>query len=191
MTIMKPRSLYVFLLFATLVVFLWSAGCTQNSQSERKVIESTGVLKMPDSFGSSLRIIGDDGLVYLPSPFPYVHFRDGDSVAFTAITQPDPLYPISSGIPVEIVFMQQLPEGNGYIYGFGNVTYVPLEGGFYGINVDTGGAEGTLKYYPLDMDEEFQKDGLHVSFTAKGSPGTMTTVQWGIPVNIVRMKALS
>ena len=43
---------------------------------------------------------------------------------------------------------------------------------------------------PLDLDSEFKQDGIVVSFTAKGSPDTMTTAQWGLPVNIVRMKKL-
>ncbi len=47
------------------------------------------------------------------------------------------------------------------------------------------------RYLPLDLDSEFSEDGIVVSFTAKGNPDVITISQWGLPVNIVRMKKLT
>ncbi|MEI6840802.1 MAG: hypothetical protein WCK53_06025, partial [Methanomicrobiales archaeon] len=111
-------------------------------------------------------------------------------VAFSGYTISDPYYPVQAGIPIEIVLMRQIPGNSGYIYGVGNVTYIAIEGGFYGIVVDTGGESGVVQYLPLDLDKEFSQDGIVVSFTAKGKPDAVTIAQWGLPVNIVRMKNL-
>ena len=44
----------------------------------------------------------------------------------------------------------------------GTIEYIPLEGGFYGIVTDEG-----EKYLPLNLPEEFMKDGLRIWFKAK------------------------
>ena len=66
----------------------------------------------------------------------------------------------------------------------GTVTYVDLEGGFYGINADDGQA-----YLPLDLDTHFQKDGLRVRFKAR-KDSVATAQQWGIPIRIILMSTL-
>ncbi len=180
----------VLLLVFILAIFSLLSGCTNNMVAERTIVDDTGVLKLPDMFGSSLKITGDDGLTYIPSPFPSDLFKNGDRIAFSGHTIPNPYYPIQTGIPVDLVLMRQIPGDNGYIYGIGNVTYINTEGGFYGIVVDTGGEPGVAKYLPLDLDSEFAQDGIVVSFTAKGQPDAITIAQWGLPVNIVRMKKL-
>ena len=187
---MIKNHVYILLLVVILAIFSVVAGCTNTVVSERTSLDGTGVLNLPDMFGSSLKITGDDGLIYLPSPFPRDHFKNGDRVAFSGYTISDPYYPIQAGIPIEIVLMRQIPDNSGYIYGVGNVTYIAIEGGFYGIVVDTGGESGAIQYLPLDLDKEFSQDGIVVSFTAKGKPDAVTIAQWGLPVNIVRMKNL-
>jgi len=174
-----------------LVIFVIFSGCTNTMVPERTIVDGTGVLHLPDMFGSSLKITGDDGLVYIPTSFPHDHFNNGDRVAFSGRTIPNPYYPVQTGIPVELVLMRQIPGNDGYIYGVGNMTYISTEGGFYGITVDTVGKSGVVQYLPLDLDSEFKQDGIVVSFTAKGNPGAITTAQWGLPVNIVRMKQLT
>ena len=104
---------------------------------------------------------------------------------------PNPYYPVQTGIPVDLILLRQISGDNGYIYGIGNVTYITTEGGFYGIVVDTGGKSGVVRYLPLDLDPEFSQDGIRVSFTAYGRPDVITISQWGLPVNIVRMKKLT
>ena len=46
-------------------------------------------------------------------------------------------------------------------------------------------------YLPLDLDPSFHRTELVVSFTANGRPDVITISQWGLPVNIVRMKKLT
>jgi hypothetical protein len=153
-------------------------------------MDGTGVLNLPDMFGSPLKITGDDGLIYIPSPFPADHFKNGDKVSFSGRTIPNPYYPVQTGIPIDLVLMRQISGNAGYIYGIGNVTFISSEGGFYGIVVDTGGKSGVVQYLPVDLDTEFAEDGMVVSFTAKWNPDVITIAQWGDPVNIVRMKKL-
>ena len=64
----------------------------------------------------------------------------------------------------------------------GTIKYVSLEGGFYGIESDKG-----EKYLPLNLPEEFKKDGLRVWFKAK--PKRVTGIyMWGKPVEILEIK---
>ena len=64
----------------------------------------------------------------------------------------------------------------------GTVKYIPLEGGFYGIETDKG-----EKYLPLNLPDEFKKDGLRVQFKAKLKK--VAAIQmWGTPVEILKIK---
>ena len=66
----------------------------------------------------------------------------------------------------------------------GTVRYIPLEGGFYGIETDKG-----EKYLPLNLPEEYKKDGLKVWF--RGRPKKTATAQmWGTPVEILEIKKI-
>ena len=64
----------------------------------------------------------------------------------------------------------------------GTVTYVDLEGGFYGIVADDG-----TRYLPQNLPEEFAQDGLEVSFTAKVLEDVATIQQWGTPIEIIEI----
>ena len=67
----------------------------------------------------------------------------------------------------------------------GTVTYMDLEGGFYGIVGDDGG-----KYFPINLDESFREDGLRVRFTVRERNDVMTTTMWGTTVEITAMERL-
>lgn len=69
------------------------------------------------------------------------------------------------------------------ITGTGTVTYIDLEGGFYGIIGDDG-----ARYLPLDLEEAYQQDGLEVRFTLTPAEGMVTIQQWGMPVNVVSIE---
>ena len=71
-------------------------------------------------------------------------------------------------------------ESADHITGNGTITYIDLEGGFYGIIADDG-----EHYFPLDLDERYQVDGMRITFTGKVAHDTVTIQQWGIPVEIV------
>ena len=65
------------------------------------------------------------------------------------------------------------------IIEIGTIKYIWLEGRFYGIITDKGG-----KYLPVNLPEEFKKDGLKVWFKAR--PKKIVTIyQWGEPVEIL------
>ncbi|RMF89464.1 MAG: hypothetical protein D6733_06250, partial [Methanobacteriota archaeon] len=70
------------------------------------------------------------------------------------------------------------------VSGTGTVRYIGLEGGFYGIVSDDG-----KNYDPLNLPEEFKKDGLKVSFEAEKS-NAYTTHMWGTAIDIKEIKKL-
>jgi inhibitor of cysteine peptidase len=61
----------------------------------------------------------------------------------------------------------------------GTVTFVDLEGGFYGIIGDDG-----TRYYPLQLDEQYKVDGLRVAFAFEPVKDIATIQMWGEPVNL-------
>ena len=58
----------------------------------------------------------------------------------------------------------------------GTVTYVDLEGGFYGIVADDG-----TRYLPLDLPEAFAQDGLAVTAEVIVKEDVATIQQWAHP----------
>ena len=78
---------------------------------------------------------------------------------------------------------------NRVIEGTGTITYVEVEGGFYGLIWDN--VSGRLKQLdPTNLPSEFKKDGLRVSFKAKILADQMSVHMWGIPVEILEMNQL-
>jgi hypothetical protein len=63
--------------------------------------------------------------------------------------------------------------------------YLAMEGGFYGIDADSGG-----HYRPVNLPKEYARDGLRVRFCAEPLEGVMSFHMWGTPVEIVRMEPL-
>ena len=61
----------------------------------------------------------------------------------------------------------------------GTVTFVDLEGGFYGIIGDDG-----TQYYPLQLDEQYKTDGLRVAFAYEPVKDIATIQMWGDPVSL-------
>jgi hypothetical protein len=164
------------------------AGCLSSPALERKVINGTGTLYLPDLFGSALRIESDHGIIYTPATFPDIGFKNGMKVEFIGAISQNPYYPIETTIPLDLILLHPLPGTKGPVYGTGTVTHVDIEGGFFGITVDTKGQGGTIRYYPLDLDKEFQVDGLMISFSGEEQPDVVTTSQWGTPLFLTRVR---
>jgi inhibitor of cysteine peptidase len=61
----------------------------------------------------------------------------------------------------------------------GTVTFVDLEGGFYGITGDDG-----TNYYPVQLDEQYRIDGLRVAFEYEPVKDGVTIQMWGEPVDL-------
>jgi hypothetical protein len=67
----------------------------------------------------------------------------------------------------------------------GTVTYIPLEGGFYGIAGDDG-----KNYYPVNLEPYYQENGTRIVFTFVPEPDVATTAMWGIPIRITTIRTL-
>lgn len=66
------------------------------------------------------------------------------------------------------------------VSGRGTITYIDLEGGFYGIITDEG-----AKYLPLNLPDGYASDGTEVDFTAVITQDCATIAMWGVPVNLL------
>ncbi|MEN3184484.1 MAG: hypothetical protein ABDK93_05760 [Atribacterota bacterium] len=66
----------------------------------------------------------------------------------------------------------------------GQVVYVPLEGGFFGIVGDNG-----VRYEPVNLPEEFQVDGLRVLFIAEHVDGASAHM-WGELIRLTHIEAV-
>ncbi|MBI2831089.1 MAG: hypothetical protein HYX79_02395 [Chloroflexi bacterium] len=73
--------------------------------------------------------------------------------------------------------------GPDIVSGTGTITYLNLEGGFYGIVGDDG-----QKYDPMNLDRAFQQDGLKVKFQVKLRKDVATIRMWGTPVEIISIE---
>lgn len=65
----------------------------------------------------------------------------------------------------------------------GEVTYLPIEGGFWGI-ISTDGQ----RYDPGALPREFQQPGLRVRIVARRAPGRLSFRQWGQAIDIVTLE---
>jgi inhibitor of cysteine peptidase len=68
----------------------------------------------------------------------------------------------------------------------GTITFIDLEGGFYGIKGDDG-----TEYHPLQLDEHFKKDGLRVAFAYEPVKDPATISTWGNPVNLMFIEEIA
>ena len=67
----------------------------------------------------------------------------------------------------------------------GTIKYINLEGGFYGIVADNG-----QKLDPLNLKDEFKKDGLRVKFVYSLKKGTVNVHQWGKIIEILSIRKI-
>ena len=72
------------------------------------------------------------------------------------------------------------PEPERVVSAVGVVTYVDLEGGFYGLVVGD-----SARYNPTNLDPEFQEDGLRVRFRGVLQEDVLTTQMWGRPLELL------
>ena len=77
------------------------------------------------------------------------------------------------------------PSDENTVSGTGTVAYIDLEGGFYGIEA----ADGT-RYYPLNLGEDFQVDGISVEFSGIPREDVATIVQWGTPLELTSIRSI-
>ena len=71
-----------------------------------------------------------------------------------------------------------LPQDSG-LSGIGQVRWVDIEGGFYGIITPDG-----ARYLPVNLPEGYRVDGVTVTFTGISPPDLVSMQMWGEPVEI-------
>lgn len=73
-----------------------------------------------------------------------------------------------------------------YESGSGQVIYINLEGGFYGIKTDDG-----KNLEPINLSEEFKIDGIRISFNYKPRTDLASFRMWGTIVELSEIKRIS
>lgn len=71
------------------------------------------------------------------------------------------------------------------VEGYGTVRYVDLEGGFYGIYADDG-----ERYDPINLDEEYQQDGLRIYFEGRIRDDVASFHMWGTLIEITNLRTI-
>ncbi|MDW7732113.1 MAG: protease inhibitor I42 family protein [Methanolobus sp.] len=77
-----------------------------------------------------------------------------------------------------LLIVNVIPEDK-LIKANGTVNYIELEGGFYGITDQNG-----THYDPVNLDDEFKKDGLEIEFTAYPRDDLASIHMWGRLIEI-------
>ena len=74
---------------------------------------------------------------------------------------------------------------DNYVEGTGEIKYIDLEGGFYGIVSDDG-----EHYDPKNLPDDFKEDGLLVSFKLVVLENQVSYHMWGEVVRIINIEKL-
>ncbi|WP_346866174.1 DUF333 domain-containing protein [Methanocalculus sp. MSAO_Arc2] len=175
------RAIFVILaMCACAAIFLVAAGCVNDEPPKGPEITGIGVVQYIDLEGGFYGIVADDGKEYLPLNLPEELKVDGTEVTFRGVIKEDVVTIYMWGTPLQITRIQK-DAAEQYIIGTGVITYIDLEGGFYGILSEEG------RFLPIT--EEYQDFiALHVDrlvdFTVQ--PKDVATIhQWGQPVEII------
>jgi len=86
---------------------------------------------------------------------------------------------------IGIVGCRNICKGYETISGTGTIKFIYLEGGFYGIIGDNGD-----HYDPINLNQEFQVDGLRVRFEAKIRDDLASFHMWGTIIEIIKIEKL-
>ncbi len=157
-----------------------ACGCMAAGGEDRPAdrISGNGTITYVDLEGGFYGIVADDGRRFLPVDLPAEYRQDDLRVRFVVDVLEDTASTQQWGTPVEIVELE-MGDTRRTVAADGTVTYVDLEGGFYGLVTDDG------NYLPLNLNETWQVDGMNVTFVAGVQENTMTIQQWGVPVEVI------
>jgi hypothetical protein len=90
---------------------------------------------------------------------------------------------------IGLVFVLMIVSFSGcidnYIQDTGTIQFNDFEGGFYGIVGDDG-----EKYNPINLQLEFEEDGIRVSYTLKILENQESIHQWGLMVEIIKIERI-
>ena len=82
-----------------------------------------------------------------------------------------------------LLFSASCGMSSEYVQAEGTVTYVDLEGGFWGITTGDG-----RKFDPVNLPDEFKQDNLKVKVTLKPRDELAGMHMWGQMVEVVEIK---
>jgi hypothetical protein len=147
-------------------------------------ISQNGTIRYVDLNNGTYGIFADNGQKYLPVNLDSLYKTDGLRVNFSA-------YPAERtsigtwGSPVRLITIAWTGEPlEPTISLTGNVTWVNLGGGFYGIMGD----DGNL-YIPSNLDKKFMNNEFQVDFTAEKINDKLGRSRlWGIPIEIMAIE---
>ncbi|HOB17399.1 MAG TPA: DUF333 domain-containing protein [Candidatus Methanoculleus thermohydrogenotrophicum] len=165
----------------TLIAAVIACGCMAVGGEDElpdDCISGIGTVTYVDLEGGFYGIVADDGERYLPTDLPAEYRKDGLRVRFTADVARDNATIQQWGTPIDIVSIEE-GDTRRTVTMNGTITYIDLEGGFYGIIAEDG-----MNYYPSNLLEEYQIDGLRVRFSADVEEDTAGFQMWGTPVKI-------
>ena len=156
------------------------------SRTGTGLVTKNGTVHWIDISDGFYGIITDDGDHYIPATLPPAFQQDGIRVTFTGVTTPISPSIRMWGTPLRVLSIDRIPDTSGTIETTGTVTWVPLEGGFFGIIGDDG-----TQYDPVNLPEEYARDGLRISFTAAENGDVVSYHMWGTIVTLTRCSPLS
>jgi len=150
-----------------------------------QIIQETGTVRSIDSNEDIFLIITRDGTHYLPINLPDKYAIDGLDIEFKAYKMPINPAVRMQGTPIRIISITPVPQEEGNSATPGTVTWVPIEGGFYGITADDG-----TKYDPLNLPDKYAQDGLRIGFTAVEEQDVASFHMWGAIVTLTDVTAI-
>ena len=83
------------------------------------------------------------------------------------------------------VFCAGNEEKGGLITVTGTITFVDLEGGFYGFVADNGD-----RFFPVNLGHQYKVNNTKVRIEGKIRRNVMTTTMWGTPLEIINIQCL-
>jgi hypothetical protein len=66
----------------------------------------------------------------------------------------------------------------------GEIRWISLEGGFFGLVAEDG-----RKFFPVNLPQEFKKEGLKIKVKGNIKKGIATVQMWGVPFEIHEIEA--
>jgi hypothetical protein len=156
------------------------AACTGTS-GESAVVGSVLLL---DQDAGLYGIVGDDGQRYEPTDLPPEFRVDGMRVSF----KPRLIGEMGDwGDRTELTDIEEvdIPAPGRRLVVDGTISFVDLEGGFFGILGDDGG-----DYDPINLPNDFAIDGLRVSIEARVRSDLVSFHLWGELIEIDEIVAL-
>lgn len=144
-------------------------------------VSGEGTVSFIESDGGFFGITTQDGEKYRPGNLPIAMRVEGTRIRFVGVAKVPAPGSEGWGIPLSLISITILSD---QISASGTVKYIRIEGGFFGIITPD-----DRKYLPLNLPEEFQVDGMPVTFTAREKPGVATTAMWGKPVELDSIEA--